>query len=71
MLILLLKLRFDILMWLIFFQKAVRSIVNIAAVFTCDRWECRNPNFMLCVDMRFCLKLYCSSIDASSLNTGD
>ena len=35
-LILLLKLRFDILMWLIFFQKVVRSILNIAAVFTCD-----------------------------------
>ena len=66
MLILLLKLRFDIIMWLIFFQKAARSILNIVAV-----WESRNPNFMLCVDMRFCLKLYCSSVDASSLNTGD
>ena len=30
-LILLLNLRLDILMWLIFFQKAVRSILNIAA----------------------------------------
>ena len=26
---------------LIFFQKAVRSILNIAVVFTCDRWECK------------------------------
>ena len=51
-LILLLKLRFDILMWLIFFQKEVRSILNIAAVFTCDRWECKNPNLcpILCVE---------------------
>ena len=51
-LILLLKLRFDIVMWLTLFQKAVRSILNIAAVFTCDRWECKNPNLcrILCVE---------------------